>query len=181
MRFVPDRVAHRFLIGLPSRSGMSGTHQPCSVPSYTSTFAGTFAAANASLSFVLRVGLLRVVVRRDSRQTAGLDLRREQVRARRLVGDEPAAVERRAGADAIRRPPRPARPWPAHAVAEAPARALVFTNGWRVEEGDEGARVARDGVVRERRRNPSSFLRAAGSWKSKSGPCPARASSGRRD
>src|SRR5437867_2044205 len=50
---------------------------------------------------VLRVGLSLIVVRRDAEVHAGLDLRREKMRAVRLVGYEFASVEGRAGADAL--------------------------------------------------------------------------------
>jgi hypothetical protein len=50
---------------------------------------------------VLRVRLALIVVLRDTEIHASLDLRRKQMRAVRLVGDETTAVERRACADAI--------------------------------------------------------------------------------
>src|SRR5205814_3511811 len=53
------------------------------------------------LQLVLRVGLPLIVVRRNAEVHAGLDLRREKMRAVRFVGYEPASVEGRAGADAV--------------------------------------------------------------------------------
>src|SRR5690606_2559511 len=50
---------------------------------------------------VLRLRLALVVVLRDRDQEARLHLRNQQVRAVRLIRHEPAAVERRGGADAI--------------------------------------------------------------------------------
>src|SRR3954470_3594977 len=51
---------------------------------------------------VFRFGLPLVVVLGDTKVHPRLDLRRQQVRAVRIVGDEAAAVERRAGANTIR-------------------------------------------------------------------------------
>ena len=64
------------------------------------------------------------------------------MRARRLIGDQPAAVERSAGADAVRhRRERPEHQRAAHAVALRADLLRRVDRLLRVEERDERGRV----------------------------------------